>query len=152
MSLQNATDLFSRQRHMAAYGDAVSMAFNITPISLIVGRILRMGIIPGGVEVHTIILANADLDSNVSPAVLFRMGFTPVDSFGPVADDDYFAAAGDTAFQSLNLSKMYTRFAGGPAIKFESDVFLDITINTAAATYAPGRVDAVVLGRCAGIR
>lgn len=152
MSTTSATDLLSKPRHMAEYGNAVVAEGNAAPTNtLAADDVIRPCIIPAGSEVCAIMIANTDLDSDASPAILCRIGYTPVssDDGSLQADDDYFAAAGQTILQAANDGKLYMKFAPK---KFEQDVFLDITINTAAATKAAGTVYAVVLGKAAGIK
>ncbi len=150
MATHEASDLRTRSKHMGQYGELNGPKFKVTPAAAAAADVFRMGIIPAGTEVSAIILANGDLDSNGVPTAAFKMGYTPVNAAdGPAASDAYFQAAGDTAFQSANAGKVYSNF---DAIKFEYDVFLDITLTAGAATFAAGSVYATVLGRNVGVK
>jgi hypothetical protein len=139
MATFNASDLLSRARHLGQYGETNGPKFKVTPTAAALNDVLRFGVIPAGSEVRSIILANDDLDSNGSPTLAFKLGYTPVTSNegSLAADDDYFVAAGDTSLQAANAGKVFSRF---DAIKFEQDVFLDLTVSTATATFAAGSV------------
>lgn len=151
MAVHKASDLLSKPRHMGQYGDAVVASGVVTPTAAALNDVFRPCIIPAGTEVNAVILANDDLDSSGTPALAFKMGFTPVDANegSLAADDDYFVAAGDITLQSANGGKVYARFA---PIKFNQDVFLDITVTAAAATFASGSVYAAVLGTGKGVK
>jgi hypothetical protein len=101
--------------------------------------------------VSAIILANADLDSNGTPTIAFSMGYRPVNTNdGSLsASTTYFAAAGDTTLNAANGGKLYANFV---PIKFEQDVFLELTLTAAAATFASGAVRAVVIGENKGVK
>ena len=61
----------------------------------------------------------------------------------------YFQAAGDTAFQAANAGKLYKNFA---PITFEKDVYITMTVGTAAATFAAGNAYMDALGVARGIK
>jgi hypothetical protein len=102
--------------------------------------------IPAGMEVGIVQIQSADLDSAGSPEILFRVGYAPCNSSSSLsADDDYFAAAGQTTAQAggrLNCSF--------PPIRFEEDVWLTVTVNTDAATDAAGNIYGIVVGSANG--
>lgn len=136
---------------MQAFGNAVildgSVALAANPTAADVIRIMK---IPAGTKVSSIVTGNADLDSNASPTLVYSLGYAPVVvGDGPVAAPAYFAAAGDTALQSANNGKVYSNFA---AITFEKDVYLTMTVGTAAATFAAGTINASVHGEARGIK
>lgn len=151
MATFSATDLLSRARHIGEFGEANAIKFKVTPTAGAANDVYRFGIIPAGFEVHSVVLANDDLDSSGSPTIAFKMGYTPVSSAegSLTANDAYFVAAGDTSLQAANGGKVYSRF---DPIKFEQDVFLDITLSAGAATFATGSVWVTVIGRNVGVK
>lgn len=151
MATFKAVDLLTKPGYMGAYGDAILAVGKVTPTALGNGDILRPVLLKAGWEVSAIIVANDDLDSNGTPTAVFRMGYTPVSSNDGAlaADDDYFAAAGQTLLQAAQDGKVYAKF---DPKKFEQDAFLDLLANTGAATFAAGSVWVVVLGRAVGVK
>lgn len=138
-------------KFMQAFGDAVVASGNITlsanPTAADVIRIMR---IPAGSRVHAVMIANADLDTNGAPEFDVKIGYAPVVSGdGPTADDDYFAATGQTILQSANDGKLYCKFA---PITFEKDVYLTMTVVTDALTFAAGAIYATAIGIARGVK
>lgn len=155
MTTNSASDLTSKTPHMSEYGDALIASGQVTTAAGddTAGDIFRMCVIPAGTEVHAIIIANEDCDSDGSPALTVDIGYTPVDSDdGPTADDDAFLNGGAAVdiLQSANPGKIY---AGFNPIKFEYDVYLDLTVAVAAGTFVTGKkIWAKVLGRAVGVK
>jgi hypothetical protein len=148
MATFNAPDLITKNRYMGGYGNAVVVYGSVTPTAGTVGDVYRPVIIPAGLDVTDIDIVNDDLDSNVSPTIACRIGFTPVNANeGPTADDAYFSASGNVLFRSAGR----TTLAFQP-LKFERPVFLTITITATAATFIAGRVTAIVKGDGIGIK
>lgn len=85
--------------------------------------------LPAGSELCTLASYNDDLDSGA--ALLYSVGYRPVDGTNPAAVTDYFAAAGQTAFRAAGR----VEYAFKP-IKFEYDVYISVLIGTAAAGIA----------------
>lgn len=110
--------------------------------------------IPKGLELGMLRLAWTDMDTGGSPALAAKVGFAPINGSTVVAngvavsaDDDYFAAAaaiGQTAGGQV--------YAGFPPVVFEEDVYLRITVTTAAATFAAGTIYATLIGAQVGIK
>jgi hypothetical protein len=104
-------------------------------------------LIPAGVEVSSVVVqTQGALDTNGSPTLAFKLGYLPADSTSSLAAvDNYFAAAGNTGLR-----------AGGritcafEPITFNEDVIVRMTITTAAATIAAGRLWTIVSGNCNG--
>lgn len=141
----------NNNRFMQSFGDAVlpsgTVALAANPTAADVIRICR---IPAGTKVKGLIIANGDLDTNVSPTLVVGFGYAPVVSAdGPAASAAYFAAAGDTVLQAANAGKLYRNFAD---ITFEHDVYLTATVGTASATFAAGSIYATVLGEARGVK
>lgn len=138
-------------KFMQAFGNSIvasgSIALSANPAAADVLRIMR---IPAGSEVSALMIANGDLDSNVSPEFDVKIGYAPVVSAdGPDADDDYFGATGQTILQAANEGKLYCKFAPKT---FDKDVYLTMTVVTDAATFAAGSIYAVALGQARGIK
>lgn len=151
MATSQASDLLSRSKHMGEYGDGNTIKGKVTLAALATGDIVRPLIIPAGFEVHEILVANDQLDSNGAPTAVFRLGFTVKDSTeGALASvDNFFGPAGQAQVSAANEGKVFGRF---DAKKFEQDVFLDLLFNTGAATFAAGSVWVTVKGRNVGVK
>ena len=148
MATFNAPDLYSKSRHMGGYGNAVVVTGTVAPTAGIAGDTYCPVIIPAGLGITDIDIVNDDLDSSGAPAIACKVGYAPLNAAdGPVAADDYFAAAGKTFLSTAGR----TPLAFQP-IKFEKPVVLTITLTVAAATFASGKVTAIVKGDGIGIR
>lgn len=148
MAIFNAPDLHTRPRHMGGYGNAVVVHGSVTPAAGTANDVYRPLIIPGGLDVTEIDIVNDDLDASGSPTLACKVGYAPLNAAeGPAAADDYFSAAGRTFLNTAGR----TSLAFQP-IKFEKPVFLTVTVTTSAATFAPGKLTAIVKGDGLGIR
>lgn len=147
MATFNAADLNTRNRHMGGYGNAVVVYGSVTPTAALFGDIYRPVIIPAGLDVTDIDIINDDLDSSGAPTITCKVGFAPLNAAdGPFAVDDYFAS-GKTFLNTVGR----TSLAFQP-IKFEKPVFLTITLSSGAATFASGKVTAIVKGDGIGVK
>lgn len=121
--------------------DSISLAANPSA-----GDVINLVRIPAGTEVSIAQIQASDLDTNGAPTIVFRAGYAPCDAGSALAaDSTYFAAAGQTLAQAggrLNCSFK--------PIKFEEDVYLTVTVNTAAATFAAGDLTGIVIGAAVG--
>lgn len=138
-------------RFMQAFGNAVVAQGNIAlaanPTATDVIRVMK---VLAGTRVSALMLGNADLDTNAGPTLVVGIGFAPVVAGdGPAANAAYFQAAGDTVLQAANAGKLYHNFA---AITFEKDVYITLTVGTAAATFAAGSLFMTALGNARGIK
>lgn len=138
-------------RFMQAFGNAIVdqgvIALAANPTAADVIRVMR---IPAGIKVSAIMLGNTDMDTNGTPTFVFSMGYAPVVAAdGPTASAAYFQAAGDTSLQAANAGKLYANFA---SITFDKDVYLTMTVGTAAATFAAGTAYVTVLGEARGVK
>lgn len=148
MAIFNAPDLHTRPRHMGGYGNAVVVYGSVTPAAGAAGDVYRPVIIPGGLDVTDVDIVNDDLDTSGSPAIACKVGYAPLNAAeGPLAVDDYFSAAGRTFLNAAGRTSLTFQ-----PIKFEKPVFLTVTVTASAATFAAGRVTAVVKGDGLGIR
>lgn len=137
---------------MGQYGDATAPSGGVSvPGTVILNDNIRPVLIPAGMTVNAILLANDDLDSNGTPLAAFSLGFVPRSALdGPLVQNlTYFAAAGQQLLRNPNLGTLFCNFA---PIKFEQDVWLNLNITTAPATSAAGLVRATVLGSATGVR
>lgn len=136
---------------MQAFGNAtvaqgqVALAANPTAADVI--RVMK---VLAGTKVSALMLGNSDMDTNGTPTFVFSIGYAPVVSGdGPAAVATYFQAAGDTSFQAANAGKLYHNFA---PITFDKDVYITMTVGTAAATFAAGNAYMTALGDARGIK
>lgn len=133
---------------MGGYGNTTVVYGSVTPTAGAVGDIYRSVIIPAGTDVTDVDIVNDDLDANVSPTIACKVGYAPLNAAdGPAAVDDYFATAGKTFLNTAGR----TSLAFQP-VKFEKPVFLTITLSASAATFAAGKVTAIVKGDAAGVK
>lgn len=103
-------------------------------------------LIPAGMEVDIVQIQADDIDASATPTIVFRAGYRPATTgSGLAANDAYFAAAGQTLAQAGG--RLNCAFK---PIKFEEDVYLTITVNAAAATFAAGDLIAIVGGQGIG--
>lgn len=82
--------------------------------------------LPAGTELCTLESVNDDADSGA--ALLYSVGYRPVDGSNPAAVTDYFAAAGQTAFRAAGRVEYTFK-----PIKFDYDVWVSVLIGTAPA-------------------
>ena len=106
-------------------------------------RLLRL---PAGIDLGQLSIRTADLDAHGTPEIVFRVGYRACDSASSLtADDDYFAAAGQTTAQAGG-----TLVCSFPPIHFEEDVWVIVTVNTDAATDASGDIYGIAVGAGVG--
>jgi hypothetical protein len=142
-----ANDL-NRDRFMGGYGNGWIGFGTVTPAAGTSGDIYYPTLIPAGALVTDVDIVNDKLDSNGAPALACKVGYMPVNATdGPVAVDDYFAAAGSTLLRNAGRSSLAFQ-----PIKFEKPVYLIVTLTTSAATFASGRVTAIVKGDALGVK
>lgn len=121
--------------------DSIALAAN--PVALDVINLVR---IPAGMEVSVAQIQADDIDTNGAPTFVFRAGYAPCDTGSALAaNNTYFAAAGQTLAQAGG--RLNCAFK---PIKFEEDVWLTVTVNTAAATFAAGEIHGIVIGSAIG--
>lgn len=136
---------------MQAFGNGIvaqgSVALAANPTAADVIRVMR---VRAGTKISALMLGNGDMDTNGVPTFVFSIGYAPVVSGdGPAANATYFQAAGDTSFQAANAGKLYHNFA---PVTFEKDVYITMTVGTAAATFAAGSAYMSALGVARGIK
>lgn len=151
MATFDALDLNLKPQLGGEWGDNTLPEGKITLSQFTSGDIFRFCKVPAGTEVHALVLANDDVDSNGTPTAAFKLGYTPVSAADGalVANDAYFKSAGDITLQAANEGKVYSRFN---PIKFEQDVFLILTSTASSATFAAGVAWLKALGKALGVK
>lgn len=141
----DAADLNTQLGYMHSDGNAMRVTGRVAlAANPAANDIIRVCLIPAGMIVDKVTIANTDMDTNGAPTLVHAIGFEPVDAAdGPAADYTYFGAAGQTNLQAANDGKSYCKFAPK---KFERPVYLCLKVGTAAATFAAGTVYATVEG------
>ena len=130
---------------MGGYGNAALVYGSVTPTSGALASVYRPVRIPAGMTVTGLRINNDDLDPGGNSFAV-KIGYTPVDSVaGPAANDAYFSAA-TTILSAPNLTDL--RF---PPLKFEKDVYVDLTVTVAATTFVGGAITAIVTGDATGV-
>lgn len=146
MAIHKAPDLGTKARHMGEFGNLTGVWGSVSPAAGAVADVYQPVVIPAGLEVWDVDIVNDDLDTGVA-ALSASVGYAPVNAAdGPVADPAYFSAAGTF------LSAAGRKQCVFQPIKFERPVFLTLTIAVAAATFATGKVTALVKGDGLGIK
>jgi len=142
----NAADLNSKARFMGGYGNAVIVTGSVTPTAGASADVYRPVRIPAGMLVTGLAFVTDDLDSGTG-TISGKVGYAPVDSDGPTADDDYFAATATTLLAAAGRKEMVFQ-----PIKFEKDVYITITLTASANVFASGAVTAIATGIAEGIK
>jgi hypothetical protein len=120
--------------------DTIALTVNPTAGDVILFRL------PAGIELGNLKIKCSDIDTNGTPTVVFRVGYTPCDTGSTLAADSVaFAPAGQT-----NAQAGTTLDCSFHPIKFEEDVYVTVTINTAAATFAAGLISMIAVGSAIG--
>lgn len=146
MAIHSATDLNTKPLPMGGYGNAAMVYGSVTPASGALASVYRPVRIPAGMTVTGLKINNDDLDSG-GTSFAVKIGYTPVSlNDGPPASDAYFSAA-TTILSGANLTDL--RF---DPIKFEKDVYVDLTVTTAATTFTSGEIIAIVTGEATGVK
>jgi len=146
MATHSAPDLNTKPLPMGGYGNAATVYGSVTPTSGALASVYRPVRIPAGMTVTGLKINNDDLDTG-GTAFAVKIGYTPVSAVdGPVGDDDYFSA-GTTILSAANLTDL--RF---DPIKFEKDVYVDLTVTVAAATFTSGEIIAIATGDATGVK
>lgn len=114
--------------------------------ALLVGDTIEFNI-PAGLEVSMLDIDTTDLDAGGSPTLAFSVGFAPMQQETQLtANPTYFAPAGQTIARTGG--RITCAFE---PIKFNEDAILRLTVGTAAQTFAPGRITAVMVGAALGV-
>ncbi|SHL42711.1 hypothetical protein SAMN05216428_102371 [Nitrosospira sp. Nsp11] len=142
----SAVDLNTKARHMGGYGNAVIHHGSVTPTTGAVGDVYRPVRIPAGTLLTDLSFVTGDLDTGTG-TISAKVGYAPVDSDGPAAVDDYFAATATTLLAAAGRKEMSFQ-----PIKFEKDVFITVTLTIAANAFAAVAVTAIAKGIGEGVK
>lgn len=108
--------------------------------------IIKLVKVAGGTVVHRVVVKNTDMDSNGTPTLQAKLGFSPIDgSSAPSGADTAVAAAG-----AWGQSAATTTYEIFPPYRVEKDSYLTIVITNGAATAAAGTVYGKVEGEATG--
>jgi hypothetical protein len=148
-----ATDLTTRSRHVGAYGEATIFDSGLfTPTSNNnSGDIWKIMRIPAGVEIEQLCIINGDFDTNGSPTLACKVGYTPVGS-SPAAVDDYFIASGSTILRAPAVTWADFKSGANGALRVDLDIDLIITLTAVAATWASVKLRMSAICRNLGIK
>lgn len=130
-----------------AYVNTDSIA--VTNADIDAADIIKLCFVPGGTEVHRVTTKTTELDTDGSPSLTAKIGFTPVDGSNAVSGADT-AVSADAAW-GRNAEEL--EFNVWPPYRVEVDSYLTIVIGTGAATEAAtGTVRAKVEGEPLGVK
>lgn len=130
---------------MAVNGSAVFLTDKVklgaspgvgTPVALDTIDVL---LLPAGSELCTLESVSDALDTGA--ALLYSVGYRPVDGSNPAAAPTYFAAAGQTTHRAASRAEYTFK-----PIKFDYDVWVCFTIGTAQAGITAGNELHVIAG------
>ncbi|MEN6540821.1 MAG: hypothetical protein ABFC67_14535 [Mizugakiibacter sp.] len=108
--------------------------------------VIQPVIVAAGTYVHKVRTKTTDLDSNVTPTLTAKIGFTPVDGSAAPSGADT-AVSADAAWGQAAEVKSFDVI---PPYLVEKDSYLNIVVGTGSATAAAGTVSAVVEGEGVG--
>lgn len=104
-------------------------------------------LLPAGQSLHQLKFIVTDMDTNGTPTLAAKIGYAPVNPASSLAGNDaYFKAA--AAF-GQSAQAFECDFA---PVRFDEDVYIRITVTTAAATFAAGSVTMVGAGNMVGAK
>jgi hypothetical protein len=133
------------QANNSVHYDQVS----VTNADIDAADVIQPVMVPGGTVVHKVRTKTSELDSNGSPSLTAKIGFTPVDGSAAPSGADT-AVSADAAWGQNAEVKSYDVI---PPYVVEKDSYLNIVIGTGAATEAAtGTVYAVVEGEARGVK
>jgi hypothetical protein len=152
MATFTADDLNYKPVHHSVIGNTFTYSGSVTPTAGASGDIYRTLKMPAGFKPHLVRIKNADLDSNGSPTIACKVGYSYVDgSSAPSGADTAFAAAGQTFLQSATAAGAGTQFFVKP-FELAKDAYLDIVLTANAATFASGEITVCVVGEGVGAK
>jgi hypothetical protein len=149
----SASDLTTRSRHVGQYGEATIFDSGrfLPGVNNNVGDIWKILRIPAGVEISALQIVNGDLDTNGSPLLACKVGYTPVGTL-PAASDAYFIATGSTILRAPAVTWAdFASGANGP-LRVDLDIDLIVTLTAAAATAASAAVRLIAYCRNLGVK
>lgn len=134
---------YAKPRMLVPDGRAVFLHDKVVTTSLATNDTMSVAM-PAGIEVHAVDVTADDIDTTTNS--LFRLGYLKLKSGDTLtADDDYFAAAGQTLLRAGGMLRLTF-----PPIKFEVDWILRLILNT-GGTWQAGNVYFTVSGNMIGV-
>lgn len=135
MAQYRAAGLGANTAFMQAFGNTTTELDIVTQtVNLVITDTVDLVRVAGGTKLVELLIWNGDLDTGAT--LQFSLGYRPANSGGVlVASTTYFAAAGQTTWQSAVLGSAPTRYAFVP-IDFNEDVYITATITASAAGIA----------------
>lgn len=112
------------------------------------GDIVRLGVLPAGLELHSALLSIGDAFTASSTCKIGFAYVDGVDSTSVPQDDDYFIAAGAALSAVANIGSTN---AAVSRVVLPKDAYLILT-NAGAAQAAAGRADVIVYGKLVGVK
>lgn len=128
-----------------AQGDFVNSDFPATPVAD--GRVIRLGKLPAGLELHSAILSVSDA---FTASTTCSIGFAYVDGVDDTSvpqDADYFVKAG-AALSAIAM--LGSNNEAVSRVTLPKDAFLILTNATLHASV--GRADVIVFGKMRGVK
>lgn len=111
--------------------------------------IVKLVRVAAGTEVHRVVTKTTEIDTNVSPSLTAKIGFTPIDGSAAPSGADV-AIKADGAWGQNAETLTYEIF---PPYRVEKDSWLTIVFGTGAATKAAtGTISAKVEGEALGVK
>lgn len=112
------------------------------------GDIVRLGVLPAGLELHSALLSIGDAFTASSTCKIGFAYVDGVDSTSVPQDDDYFIVAGAALSSVANIG---SNNAAVSRVVLPKDAYLILT-NAGAAQAAAGRADVIVYGKLVGVK
>lgn len=129
----------------SVFVDAVA----VTNADIDAADIVKLCRVAAGTDVHRVVTKTTELDSNGSPSLTAKIGFTPCDGSAAVSGADT-AIKADGAWGQNAETLTYEIF---PPYRVEVDSWLTIVFGTGAATEAAtGTISAKVEGEALGVQ
>lgn len=121
----------------------------VTNADIDAADIVKLVRVAAGTSVHRVVTKTTELDTNASPSLTAKIGFTPIDgSAAPSGADTAIKADGAWGQNAETLT--YEIF---PPYRVEKDSWLTIVFGTGAATEAAtGTISAKVQGEALGVK
>jgi hypothetical protein len=136
--------------HGAEYGNAVIASDSLAVVAgdVAAASVNKLCPIAGGTTVHRVVIKNTDLDSNGTPTLTAKIGFSPIDGSAAAAGQDT-AVAANGAWGQAAATTTYEIF---PPVFVDKDSYLTLVVGTGAATGAAGTIYAKVEGEAVGLK
>jgi hypothetical protein len=139
-----APDIALKAVHSGSQSNQAVYHGAVTPTAGATADIYRPLRLPAGCRPFMVTFRNGDLDTNVTPTIVCKVGYSYVDgTAAPSGADTAFAAAGQTFLQSATAVGGGTQFMVKP-FAVAKEAYLELVLGTGSATFASAEVAAVV--------